>query len=226
MIARLQQLSREEFPEAEVTGYFVLLSHLIESVLRDQWNTFAVAVAGIGLLMTIAFRDLRLALIALLPNAFPVLVVLGTMGWVSALFWPDLKINMGTAMIAAVSMGLSIDSSIHYILGFQQLVATGEGVERGLAAGSATRWQGDGVVDVRAGDRLYRARHQPLRADDLLRRPRDVGHAGWAGRQSDWTAVADQAVLPSPPSVGPRIRTFGDRRAVVSPRGACGRRSL
>jgi uncharacterized protein len=132
LIERLQQLSQEAFPEAEVTGYFVLLHHLIESVLRDQWTTFAIAVAAIGLLMTIAFRDLRLALIALIPNTFPVLVVLGGMGWASALVWPELKINMGTAMIAAVSVGLSIDSSIHYIMGFRQALAEEQRVEAAL----------------------------------------------------------------------------------------------
>ncbi len=132
LIAHLQSLSRAEFPEAEVTGYFVLLSHLVENVLRDQWTTFVVAVAGIGLLMTIAFRSGRLALIALIPNAFPVLIVLGAMGWLSTFVWSDLKINMGTAMIAAVSMGLSIDSSIHYILGVRQIVKGGESIERAL----------------------------------------------------------------------------------------------
>jgi predicted RND superfamily exporter protein len=132
LIERLESVSRQEFPQAEVTGYFVLLSHLIHSVLRDQWTSFTAAVAGIALLMTIAFRDLRLVAIALVPNAFPVLIVLGAMGWASALLWPELKINMGTAMIAAVSMGLSIDSSIHYILGFRQLVHSGMDFDEAL----------------------------------------------------------------------------------------------
>ncbi len=144
LISRLKQLSQAEFPEADVTGYFVLLTQLIESVLRDQWRSFGVAVIGIGLLMTVAFGDLRLALIALVPNAFPILVVLGSMGWVSHWFWPELKINMGTAMIAAVSMGLSIDSSIHYILGFQRALRTG--VSRDEALHRVQRQVGKALV--------------------------------------------------------------------------------
>jgi predicted RND superfamily exporter protein len=70
--------------------------------------------------MWIAFRDLRLALIALLPNLLPILIVMGMMGWLRVLAFPNLKVNIGAAMIAAVSMGLSIDSSIHYILSFQR----------------------------------------------------------------------------------------------------------
>jgi predicted RND superfamily exporter protein len=120
LIEHLNAVSTESFPNTEVTGYFVLLTHLIDSVIRDQWRTFLVAVLSIGLIMWISLRDLRLAFIALVPNAFPILIVLGGMGWVSAWVWDDLRINMGTAMIAAVSMGLSIDSSIHYMIGFQR----------------------------------------------------------------------------------------------------------
>jgi predicted RND superfamily exporter protein len=109
LIDEVTRISREEFPEAEVTGFFVLLTNLIDSIVRDQWNTFAVALAGIGITMLIAFRHPKYAVIALIPNALPILTVTGLMGWL------DLKVNMGAAMIAAVSMGLSVDSSIHYI---------------------------------------------------------------------------------------------------------------
>lgn len=120
LIEYLKTVSSESFPDTEVTGYFVLLTHLIDSVIRDQWRTFLVAVVSIGLIMWVSLRNLRLALIALVPNAFPILIVLGGMGWVSVWVWDGLRINMGTAMIAAVSMGLSIDSSIHYMIGFQR----------------------------------------------------------------------------------------------------------
>lgn len=114
LIEDVERISREEFPGAEVSGFFVLLAHLIESMLRDQWTTFGLAAAGIGLMMLVALRSPVLAVVALVPNALPILVVLGLLGWLG------LKINMGTAMIAAVSMGLSVDSSIHYIISFQR----------------------------------------------------------------------------------------------------------
>lgn len=100
--------------DAEVTGFFVLLANLIQSMIRDQWVCFAVAAGAIACMMTIAFRSPTLAAIALVPNALPIIVVLGGMGWLGV------RINMGAAMIAAVSMGLSVDSSIHYIVSFQR----------------------------------------------------------------------------------------------------------
>ena len=132
LIERLQDKSQQLFPQARVTGYYVLLADLINSILRDQWRTFCMAVLGIGVLMGLAFRDVRLVLIALVPNALPILIVLGGMGWASVCGWPELKINMGTAMIAAVSMGLSIDSSIHYISAFQRARRAGLGFDEAL----------------------------------------------------------------------------------------------
>lgn len=101
-------------PRAEVTGYYVMLGRLVSSVLSDQWKCFLLATLGILCVMTIATRSIKLAIAALIPNALPVFLVLGAMGWLG------MSVNMGAAMIAAVSMGLSIDSSIHYLLHIQR----------------------------------------------------------------------------------------------------------
>jgi len=126
LIDQVTEVSREEFPEAEVTGFFVLLTNLISSIIRDQWLTFAVAMGGIGVTMCLAFLRPHYALIALVPNALPILTVTGLMGWLG------LKINMGAAMIAAVSMGLSVDSSIHYISSFLRARRSGLSVAESL----------------------------------------------------------------------------------------------
>lgn len=105
--------------EPIVSGFFVLLTHLIDSLIRDQWQSFALAIAGIGLTMTLAFRSLKMALLALIPNVLPILMVTGAFGLLGY------RINMGAAMIAAVSMGLGVDASIHYIYGFQRSIAAG-----------------------------------------------------------------------------------------------------
>ncbi|MDA1050149.1 MAG: MMPL family transporter [Planctomycetota bacterium] len=133
LIEQVRRITLEEFPPtdalppAEVTGFYVLLTNLIESMIRDQWVTFGVAAAGIFVMMTIAFRNPLLAAIAMVPNALPILLVLGLMGWL------ELRINMGAAMIAAVSMGLSVDSSIHYITAFRRAQREGKSVPEALA---------------------------------------------------------------------------------------------
>ncbi|MCA9120244.1 MAG: MMPL family transporter [Planctomycetaceae bacterium] len=133
IIAQVRRITLEEFPpkerspSAEVTGFYVLLTNLIESMIRDQWVTFAVAAGGIFLMMSIVFRNPLYAAIAMVPNTLPILLVLGVMGWL------ELRINMGAAMIAAVSMGLSVDSSIHYLTSFRRARHQGKSVAESLA---------------------------------------------------------------------------------------------
>jgi len=126
LIAAVQKETEAAFPEGEVTGFFVLLTNLIQSMIRDQWVTFAIAGLGIALMMTVAFRNPLYALMALLPNVLPILLVLGGMGLLGY------RINMGAAMIAAVSIGLSVDSSIHYIISFQRARRAGGSIEEAL----------------------------------------------------------------------------------------------
>ena len=126
VIDQVRSIVATEFPggtdrtAGEVTGFFVLLAQLVDRLLADQWLTFLLATMGIFLVLAVSFRSLLLATIALVPNALPIFVVLGLLGWSGE------RINMGTAMIAAVSMGLSVDSSIHYLVAFRRrLAATG-----------------------------------------------------------------------------------------------------
>src|SRR5262249_48911987 len=115
LIEQVERISREEFPEARVTGDFILMTHLIDSMLGDQWLAFGLATVGIWLMSLVALQNFRLSLIAMVPNQLPITMVMGLMGWLGV------KINMGAAMIAAVSLGLSVDASIHYLLDFARM---------------------------------------------------------------------------------------------------------
>jgi len=117
---------------AEVTGFFVLLAQLVERMISDQWFTFGLAAAGIFVMLALAFRSPLLAGLALVPNALPIFLVLGILGWIGQ------PINMGTAMIAAVSMGLSVDSSIHYVTAFRRRRDAGHAVVAALGVAHQT----------------------------------------------------------------------------------------
>ena len=129
LIHEISALGKKHFPGSEVSqtaedsklesvepgkaaGIFILLAHLIDSLLKDQLFSFLLAGASILTMMTIAFRSLKIGLISMVPNLFPIVLVVGAMGWFG------LPLNIGTAMIASVSMGLTTDSSIHFITGF------------------------------------------------------------------------------------------------------------
>lgn len=119
VINQVSQLAATEFPEARVTGLFVLLTHLVESLMHDQWTGLVVGACGLITMMTIAYRSLWMGLISLVPNVLPILFLLGTMGWVG------LPVNIGTAMISSDVMGLTIHDSIFYLSAYRRARKSG-----------------------------------------------------------------------------------------------------
>ena len=120
LIERIEGRARERFPTARLAGVAILLTYLVKGLLADQWITFGLALVAIVTMLMLAFRDWRLGLIALIPNAAPILIVVGVMGWAG------LKVNVATAMLASVSMGLAVDFSIHYLYRFQHELRAGK----------------------------------------------------------------------------------------------------
>jgi predicted RND superfamily exporter protein len=113
LIAQIRTITEETFGESDpsyrISGLFVLLSKIVDSLLDDHLTTTVVAIGSIAGLMYLALRNGRLVVIGMIPNVLPIFVLLGGMAW-----W-GISINMGVAMIAAVSIGLSVDSSLHYL---------------------------------------------------------------------------------------------------------------
>jgi predicted RND superfamily exporter protein len=97
---------------ATATGLFVLMAHIIDSLLADQIRSFMVASLGTVICMWIAFGSLRIGLISLVPNVFPIALVTGSLGLL------NVPVNIGTAMIASVAMGFT--ASVHYVAVFQK----------------------------------------------------------------------------------------------------------
>jgi predicted RND superfamily exporter protein len=112
-----------------VTGYYVMMARLISQLVSDQWRCFCISGLLVWALLACATRSLRLATAALVPNLLPVFLVLALVGIMGG------KINMGAAMIAAVSIGLSIDGSVHFLS--QYLRLRRRGYRASTAAGRA-----------------------------------------------------------------------------------------
>jgi predicted RND superfamily exporter protein len=106
----LKHFGDEKPADPYITGYYLLLAKLVNSLLADQWLCFLVATAAIGVMLWGAMGSWWHAVASLVPNLLPIVLVWGIMGWLG---W---RVDMGAVMIAAVSVGLSIDGSIHYLL--------------------------------------------------------------------------------------------------------------
>jgi predicted RND superfamily exporter protein len=131
-LAAVEEIGRKHFPTSRSAGSEILIMFLVNSMLADQWTTFSVAVIAIFVMLSLAFRSLGLGLIAMVPNVSPILIVIGTMGWLG------LKLNMATAMLASVSMGLAVDFSIHYLARFRHEQRTGSQFEQAIRRAHGT----------------------------------------------------------------------------------------
>ncbi|WP_435016943.1 efflux RND transporter permease subunit [Tundrisphaera sp. TA3] len=123
--------------KTELTGLSFLMTRTTEAVIRTQWSTFGYSVAGILLMLTIALRGPILAALALLPTLLAVGLVLGLMGWLG------IKLDLGTALVASVALGLSVDDTFHCLLQFRRLRKV-EGFEPSLFASYSVT--GPGVI--------------------------------------------------------------------------------
>ena len=96
-----------------LAGLLVLYNNMLQSLFGSQILTLGITVLLLTGMFLVLFRSLKIALIALLPNVLSVAVVLGVMGWL------NIPLDMMTITIAAISIGIAVDNTIHYIHRFK-----------------------------------------------------------------------------------------------------------
>jgi predicted RND superfamily exporter protein len=101
-------------PSAYLTGLSFLMTRTTQAIIATQWGTFLWSAIGILLMLTLAFSSLVLALLAILPTMLAVALVLGLMGWLG------IQLDMATALVASVALGLSVDDTFHCLLQFHR----------------------------------------------------------------------------------------------------------
>jgi len=96
-----------------LSGLLVLYNNMLQSLFGSQIVTLGITVLLLTGMFLILFRSLKIAFVAMLPNALSVAVVLGVMGWL------NIPLDMMTITIAAISIGIAVDDTIHYIHRFK-----------------------------------------------------------------------------------------------------------
>lgn len=118
----------ETYSDAEVlvTGSTVLSADLVGKIVRSLMNSMGLAIALISILMALLFRNVRMMLIALIPNLLPLIVT----GAIMALFGVDIKPS--TAVIFTIAFGIAVDDSIHFLARFRVEMGRGSNVHEAL----------------------------------------------------------------------------------------------
>jgi predicted RND superfamily exporter protein len=97
-----------------LAGLLVLYNNMLRSLFGSQILTLGITVLALMVMFLVLFRSLRVALIAIFPNVLSIAAVLGVMGWLK------MPLDMMTITIAAISVGIAVDDTIHYIHRFKR----------------------------------------------------------------------------------------------------------
>ncbi len=97
-----------------LTGMMVLYNNMLQSLFSSQISTMGFVLVSIIIMFLILFRSVKISLIAIFPNLISSVVVLGVMGL------SKIPLDMMTITIAAISIGIAVDNTIHYIHRFER----------------------------------------------------------------------------------------------------------
>ena len=104
-------LEKEEY---KLAGVLILFNNLLQSLFKSQILTLGIVMLGIFLMFLILFRNIVLSCIGVVPNFIAAFFILGIIGLLG------IPLDMMTITIAAITIGIAVDNSIHYIYRFKE----------------------------------------------------------------------------------------------------------
>ena len=100
--------------EYKLAGVLILFNNLLQSLFKSQILTLGIVMLGIFAMFFILFRNLSLSIIGVVPNFIAAFFILGIIGLM------EIPLDMMTITIAAITIGIAVDNSIHYIYRFKE----------------------------------------------------------------------------------------------------------
>ncbi len=104
-------LNKEDY---KLAGVVILFNNLLQSLFKSQILTLGVVMLGISLMFFILFRNIIISIIGVTPNFIAAFFILGIIGMLG------IPLDMMTITIAAITIGIAVDNSIHYIYRFKE----------------------------------------------------------------------------------------------------------
>jgi len=105
------KLDKDEF---KLAGVLILFNNLLQSLFKSQILTLGLVMIGIFAMFVILFKNIKLSLIGVVPNFIAAFFILGIIGLLG------IPLDMMTITIAAITIGIAVDNSIHYIYRFKE----------------------------------------------------------------------------------------------------------
>jgi len=98
----------------QVTGFGLVISQSSQLLTKGQVKSLSITLVLIFGIMFLLFLSIKVGLIAILPNCFPIIVNFGLMGWLG------IELSVVTSLIASIAIGLAVDDTIHYLVRYNR----------------------------------------------------------------------------------------------------------
>jgi predicted RND superfamily exporter protein len=98
----------------ELTGSSIIFIKGANYMVKNLYQSLALAIVLIGGVMWILFRGIRMIIISLLPNIIPLVITAGIMGFAG------IPLKPSTILIFSIAMGISSDQTIYFITRYRQ----------------------------------------------------------------------------------------------------------
>ncbi len=112
--------------EFKLGGVLILFNNLLQSLFKSQILTLGLVMIGIFGMFVILFKNIKLSLIGVVPNFIAAFFILGIIGLLG------IPLDMMTITIAAITIGIAVDNSIHYIYRFKEEFSTSKDYNKTL----------------------------------------------------------------------------------------------
>jgi predicted RND superfamily exporter protein len=121
----------------EITGDWPLWLRMNLSLLDTMKDSFFSSCIAIGVLLSLLVRSVRLGLVAMVPNVLPVLLSMGTLGWMGV------ELDFATVMMAGIALGIAVDDTVHYLARYREELAVDDDPTRAMRRCHATVGKGN-----------------------------------------------------------------------------------
>lgn len=118
--AAVAPLISEQHVQATFTGVIPLIYKAQRQLLQDLVRSFLAAFMVIGVVLMLVLRGVSAALLAMIPNLFPAVVVFGGISWLG------IPVQIGSVMTASAALGIAVDDTVHFLTWFRRGLAAGQ----------------------------------------------------------------------------------------------------
>jgi predicted RND superfamily exporter protein len=104
----------DNIKEYKINGLLVLYNNMLQSLFDSQIKSFGIILIGIFLMFIMLFKSIKLSLIGMAPNIIASSFILGLIGLLG------IPLDIMTITIAAITIGIAVDNTIHYIYRYNE----------------------------------------------------------------------------------------------------------